>query len=49
MDYKALAHRMHDLFGGTATPKVFQYWDNAHENSVPIMSSEDRPEAGLTS
>src|SRR4051794_6017248 len=47
MDPKNLAHRIRDLFGGV--PQVFLYWNTAHDKSVPVLSSEGRPEEGLTS
>jgi antitoxin YqcF len=47
MDLKDLAHRLRDLFGGT--PKVWRYRDDDDVEWVDILSSDDRPQPGLTS
>lgn len=46
MESRALAGLVRDLFGGA--PRVVQYWDDAHEVSVPVLHSDGRPEPGHT-
>ena len=47
MYVQALGARVRDAVGGA--PRVFRYWDSAHDQSVPVLHSDGRPDPGLTS